>query len=348
MTTTSEMSMYSNLVNRGIDLRYNVRNESTVEDMSRLQVKKYLDNKKKISKDRPLFYLNISSPFLMKNGDIYNSSSPSITRHPLFQDKYIINTRFVNYRLDVFGSSNIGNKNCKTINKIAVLDKNFNCLTSKYLFPRELNKKFVGIEDIRLFGFQNELYFIGSYYNPKNDKIQIVSNKFNLFESYIPKIIEPTFATRFDWEKNWVFFKNNNKLNVIYQWSPIYICEIDYDSQKLNLTKSIENVPPIFNKFRGSTCGIEYDDKIWFIVHQRNSITDTINSYEHNFVVFDKNMKLVGYSNAFKFQNVTVEFCVGLELTYNNNFVITYSTLDSTSNLIVVSPDYVKRLLICV
>jgi hypothetical protein len=176
----------------------------------------------------------------------------------------------------------------------------------------------------------------------------MVSNKFTLFESYMPKIIEPTFATSFDWEKNWVFFKNNNKLNIIYKWSPIYICEIDYDSGKLNLIKSIENVPPIFNKFRGSTCGIEYDDKIWFIVHQQNIITNDIISYEHNFVVFNKNMKLHGYSNAFKFQNVTVEFCVGLELTYNNNFVITYSTLDSTSNLIVVSPDYVKRLLICV
>lgn len=310
---------------------------------------KYLMNITKISKSNILIYKNISSTFTLNGKEFeFNSSSSSIIRHNKYKDKYIINTRIGNYKLDVFGNSNINNKKCITINRVDVVDNNFNILNSKYLFPCNYNKKYVGIEDIRIFTFQNQLYYIGSYYNPTNKKIQIVSNKFELYEPYIPKIIEPSFKTSFNWEKNWVFFNNNDDLNVIYKWYPIYICKIDYETNQLNLIKSIENVPEVFQNFKGSTCGVEYDGKIWFIVHQRNSITNTTNSYEHNFVVFDKSMKLIGYSPAFKFENNTIEFCIGFELTYNDNFVITYSTLDSTSNLIVVSPDYIKRLLICV
>ena len=72
------------------------------------------------------------------------------------------------------------------------------------------------------------------------------------------------------------------------------------------MVKSIENLPIIFDKFRGSTNGVLYDNKIWFIVHQQNIISNDFKSYEHNIVVFDKDMKLLGYSDTFKFENT---FC---------------------------------------
>jgi len=93
------------------------------------------------------------------------------------------------------------------------------------------------------------------------------------------------------------------------------------------------------------TNGVLYDNKIWFIVHQQNTIPGEFKSYEHNIVVFDKYMKILGYSNNFKFENALVEFCIGIEITYNNNFVITYSTLDSTSKLAVFTPEYINSLI---
>ena len=69
--------------------------------------------------------------------------------------------------------------------------------------------------------------------------------------------------------------------------------------------------------------------------------------YLHNFVVFDKNMNLLGYSEAFNFENKLVEFCLGMEFDNNSkNFIIPYSTLDSTTKLAVFSPDYVNSLII--
>ena len=66
--------------------------------------------------------------------------------------------------------------------------------------------------------------------------------------------------------------------------------------------------------------------------------------YTHSFVVFDKNMNLLGYSNPFNFENCMVEFCIGMEIS-NNNFIISYSTLDSTTKLAVFSPNYVNSLI---
>jgi hypothetical protein len=259
---------------------------------------------------------------------------------------FLMNTRYINYSLDINGKSNIGDNNCITINKLVTLDNYFNIIDFKYLYPENYNIKYIGIEDIRLFNCNNEIYFIGSSYNIKLDKIQIVSNKYNLYDdNYNPLFITPNFKTNFNWEKNWVFFENNSKPLIIYKWYPIYICEINYEIQKLNLIKTIEKIPIIFNNFRGSTNGVNYNNKIWFIVHQQNNIGNDMKNYVHNFVVFDNKMNLLGYSESFKFENKLVEFCIGMELTYRNNFVITYSTLDSTSKLIVFSPEYINSLI---
>ena len=303
----------------------------------------YVNTVKKIS-NMAILKKDLSSLFKIYNQTL-NSSSSSIIKNSLNVEECIINTRMVNYKLDNRGNSNIGDKKCITVNKIDILDKNFNIIKSKYLLPSNLNKKYVGIEDVRLFNNNNKMYYIGSYYNSNNKKIQIVSNEFNINENFIIKIITPAFKTSFNWEKNWVFFDNNGELNIVYKWSPIYICKINYEENKLNLVKSIESLPAIFDKFRGSTNGVLYDSKIWFIVHQQNIISNNLKSYEHNIVVFDKDMNLIGYSDTFKFEDVIVEFCIGMEITHDNKFVITYSTLDSTSKLAVFTPEYINSLI---
>ena len=311
------------------------------------QIQEYF---KKVNKSiilNSLFYKNLSFQFSQKidlTPISFNSSSASIIKHPNIKDTFIINTRIVNYSLDKMGKTNSSGK-CITLNKITICDKFFNEVSFKYLFPENYDAKYVGIEDIRLFNFKDEIYFIGSYYNQANNKVQIVSNKYILGEKYNPLIINPTFITSFNWEKNWVFFNNNNdEINIIYKWDPIYICKIDYNKKELNLVKEIGNLPSIFSKFRGSTNGIEYNDKIWFIVHQQNTVIYETKNYLHNFVVFDKNMNLLGYSNAFNFENKLVEFCIGMIL-YNNNFIITYSTLDKTTKVVVFLPEYVNSLI---
>jgi hypothetical protein len=277
-----------------------------------------------------------------------NSSSASITYNPK-NDGYILIVRNINYKLDKNGISikNDKNNNILSMNTILILDKYFNYKISYDLKTESRNSPYIGIEDVRFFNFKNIIYYIGSYYNESDGRIKIVSEIYNPGDLELkPNIITPDFYTNNNWEKNWVFFNNNdNELNVIYKWKPIQICKIDYDSKKLLLIKENNNVPDFFNKISGSSNGVEYDNKIYFIAHSKNKISEGM-SYLHIFIVFDKNMTLIGYSDYFKFGNCLVEFCTGMIINKNtNNFIITYSLLDKTTKLSVFSPYYINSII---
>ncbi len=314
-----------------------------------------MENKKQINNaivKKCLLYKNLSFDFTMVNINKqqihFNSGSSAIIKNPSNEDGYIMNVRCINYFLDEEGNAHKTGYKTITYNKIIYIDDKFNVINNQYMITDLTgNIPYYGIEDIRLFHFKDAIYFIGSSYNEKTKKIQIVSNILDLSNNYFePKFINPSFQTNYDWEKNWVFFNNNGKINVIYKWYPIYICSIDYETQQLNLIQKNSNVPVFFERFRGSTNGVEYDNKIWFIVHFHKKRNKNKPEYIHNFVVFDTDMNLLCYSTPFKFENKVVEYCIGLTLNEDNNFIITYSTLDKTTKLIVLDKDYVKSLII--
>jgi len=295
------------------------------------------------------FSFKYSDIFINKNiYPFFNSSSCSIIKYSKYDDRYILNIRCVNYYLNLIGNSSIVDKNniCFTSNFILILDKNFNILYKNKLMPDISDSKYVGIEDIRLFNFRDKIYYIGSTFDKITNKIKITSSEFNLDKNYEVNLINPTFKTDFNWEKNWVFFENNEEMFIIYKWYPIQICKIDYNKKELNIIKEI-NVPDIFYNFRGSTNGVLFNNRIWFIIHSQIEI-DEKKHYFHRFVVLNKDLTIYGYSKMFKFENYIVEFCIGMELTYKNNFVITYSTLDSTTKLCVIFVKSIEKLLILV
>lgn len=106
-----------------------------------------------------------------------------------------------------------------TFNKLLFLDNFFNVINEKIIIPQniDINQLFVGIEDIRLFDFNNQLHYIGSVYH--NGLVKITAGKFDLNE-YTLNIIEPKFFTPNTWEKNWCYFVYKNKLSLVYQWFP--------------------------------------------------------------------------------------------------------------------------------
>jgi hypothetical protein len=288
-----------------------------------------------------IYYKNLS---FTENKEIsnkiynFNSSSATIIKTP--NQNFLLNVRNINYFLDKNGQSIMnGSNKIVTINTTIILDSFFNIIEKKDWIPYYQDIPYIGIEDIRLFNFNNEIFFIGCSYNKNSNKVEIVSNKYEINNDFIPLFIKPNFVTNLVTEKNWVFFNNNNDINVIYKWSPIYICKINYETCKLELVNTNSQVPDFFSKLRGSTNGIDYDNKIWFICH-----IQIFGCYLHIFVVFDKNMKLLGYSNFFNFEKKKVEYCIGM-ITNNNNFIITYSTLDKTTKLCIFPFIFVNNLI---
>lgn len=288
------------------------------------------------------------------NGTRYRmqSSSASIikTTVPTIPDAtYMMNVRLVNYHLTHNGEAinHNGGDKIMTLNKILYLNKWFEICGEYWVPMLPRNVKYNGIEDVRLMSAvatdeAPALYYIGSYALNDN-KVGIVSNITTTDAPiYQPLLITPAFKTDNNWEKNWVFFNMLPALTtpyIIYKWSPLYICQIK--DTALELIKSIDTMPPIFAQFRGSTNGVNYGNRIWFITHFHHFVGN-VRKYLHCFVVFNNDMELLGYSNPFNFCDKAVEYCIGM-VENNDNFIITFSTLDKTTELMVIPINYIAR-----
>lgn len=278
-----------------------------------------------MSKLIPKRKLSLSFSFMLDDMN-FISSSLSIIINPLNDAQYLALVR-CNFWIG---------EGSKTNNMLLTLDKNLNIVDKKlicYDFIKDSKRN--GVEDIKLFNFDNKIYQIGTY---KYDYLDVVSAcPFNYpdVKKTNENIITPTFKTEYTKEKNWVYFNWNDKLTVIYRWFPLQICEIDFSNNKLLLLKEID-MPTLFEDVRGSSCGVKYNGKTWFIVHKRLDIT----KYLHMFVTIDEKMN-IKYSRYFNLE-VNREFCYGL-LIENDEIILGYSTNNRSSNLAIFDYNYIDN-----
>ena len=263
------------------------------------------------------------------NGQIVKmySSTPFIAK---YDENYILNVRYVNYIIKEYDPSYT-----YSINKCLVMDSNFNVISSffhEYDFVVD-SIKHKGLEDIKLFNDNGVFYYIGNIF--KHKKSHITSDKLEFPFKFKERKFQTTFNDNKSWEKNWCFVKYQESVCVVYDWYPIKVCSMDYDKKNISIVKQI-NSPNLFESVRGSTNGCVFNDEIWFIAHVNKK-----GDYFHLFVVFDIDMNLKRYSEFFKFENCLVEFCLGL-IMEENRIIISYSTNDNTSKIMIIKHIGVK------
>lgn len=262
---------------------------------------------------------------LKKNGEHFTfyHSTPSIIR---VDDRYIMNCRLVNYVIENDGSYKIFNQSVCTINKKVVFDLDLNELSTQYIHDSIVKYPcdghcvdYSGIEDIRLYYYNDEIYYSGTSVNRNimvgygkygDDNIIRLKTKYNNF-----------------CEKNWLFIPNSMKM--VYNWYPLLLGEIKGD--ELVMYRETE-MPMLFKMARGSTNGIEYDGHYWFIVHFVHKNEGEKRFYYHSIVCFDKDMNLIKYTYPFKFSEISIEYCLGL-IIRENDYIMTHSKNDQCSIL---------------
>ena len=246
------------------------------------------------------YEMNASNPciFKMRDEDTYifdsttTDTTTTTTTTTVPKYKYMINIRFVNYKLNRDGSYTFNANDGKivTVNKIFELDEELNLKENPIiLMPDNNNLRYVGIEDIKPYsisypktsdeyvsaGFSKScLAFMGTVQNPINHKLscgygEIDMNDLNKQIAYSP------VGTPYnkDCEKNWVFYGD---YKIVYQWYPLTIGKIIKKYIDDNTDKQPElffekekdiQMPPFFQQVRGSTNGCTFGNEIWFICH---------------------------------------------------------------------------------
>ena len=268
------------------------------------------------------------------------SATPCIIPHPYNSEQYIINIRWVSYRISPEGVfHNAYDTPIK--NSRFLLNKSMKKITPE-VFVDEPSYIPHGVEDMRLFCFQNSLYYSGSFKVVESPTViscgpyTFHDSKYQLEKHAIH--VSPTINEH---EKNWAYVDYKGALCMIHSWYPIKIGKLDFSTNTLIIIEEKYDIPSLFKLFRGSTPSFLWKDEIWFIIHttQQNGRGRV---YNHAFVVFDIDMNLLRYSDMFTFEKKLVEFCLGL-IIENDRTIVSFSTMDNTSRIGILSNEYIRH-----
>ena len=265
------------------------------------------------------------------------SSSSCLIRNET-TNTYYLNVRFVNYTIDEKGQYHKCDNYIITLNKFVELSPDFKILREKRFDLEFVERRYIGIEDVRIFKDTNDsVRFIGTGYHC-NNQIGVVSGNYNIMENNI-KAEELKCLFKNQCEKNWVFVNYHDTTHIVYNWFPLQLCKQELNNT-ITVVKEVQ-MPRIFSYARGSSSGFQYKDELWFVIHLVSH--ESPRHYYHLLVVFDKDMNLTRYSAPFKFEGCAIEFCLSIIVEEERVF-INYSNWDRTTRIGVYNKDYIDSM----
>ena len=251
----------------------------------------------------------------------------------LQRDKDILaNIRFVSYTINPEGQYLFSGPNIKTRNAYVSFNERLEAISPLTYMKDTLadlpshDRSCLGLEDVRLFAKENRVHYTATTMEYSyNDTIRIVTGEYDMVQNECINntcLIPPRETTC---EKNWIVMKEN----IIYNWHPLQVGVVTGNQLHIRFTKP---TPLIFNRYRGSTHGIEFQNEYWFVTH---GIMDCFpRKYFHQLVVLDTEFNLKRYTVPFYFDTFAIEYCIGFIV--NDVFLFTASRNDSNPIFIQV------------
>ena len=260
----------------------------------------------------------------------FNISTPSFCIH---NGETVINRRHVNYYIDENGGY-INKEHITTKNMLTVGSKTF-----ELGYNTELDGRYVGLEDIRLFEHNGETHFTANR-GTQDGKMRVEYGTID----YENQCIKSSFLTKTDGcsniEKNWVLYAGTDgRLRVVYDWRSSY--EIGHANTLIN--KKDMKSPKFFEMLRGSTNGIQVGNETWFIAHAVSY--EDRRYYYHILVALDtESGEVKRWSKFFTLEGEKVEYVLGFIQTSDEEFMIGYSKMDKECCIKNVSKSDLEKL----
>jgi tetratricopeptide (TPR) repeat protein len=286
-------------------------------------------------------YRGTYTPLLFPDVDEYKVSSCSMIP---FENKLLMNTRYVNYGVDGKGGYPVRSADgvVRTKNAVTFLNNDYRVLENPSMLTENLGNIFennspYGLEDVRIFNHGEKVYFNANSKNYKesNSIVSMVLGEYNFDKKTIDnvKVIESPYGKHC--EKNWIYIpeESNDKMNFIYNWHPLEIGSVNDDNSnnKLIIHKKYDT-PKFFSRLRGSSNMIEYNGRLWCLTHYVKYSTPRI--YYHSLVGFNrKTIKPEMYSLPFAFRKLAIEYCLTIHIK-NDDICFIFSQGDSEPGMI--------------
>lgn len=274
-------------------------------------------------------------------------------------DKILVNIRHVNYTL--YHSEGKGfphqrgflqyihpedDLTLRTNNFIAELDDSL-YTKSVHKVDMKLDKKplwsFIGLEDARLFRWNEKLYLCGvrrDHLDAKGkgrmDLSEICFNGTAYIELSRKSIPAPPPNDSYC-EKNWMPI-----LDIPYHWvkwsNPTEVVRFDPVTEKTETVHCDDNKKyPFPRDLRGGSQIVSWKNHYVAITHEVNLFRDGLGrkdgKYLHRVIVWDKNWNIVRSTDEFSFMKGDIEFVTGLAF-YKGNVLITFGFQDNAAYIL--------------
>ena len=232
-----------------------------------------------------------------------------------------------------------------TDNLIAELDKDTLEILSIHkvdtsAFDKPSNAMFLGLEDARLFRWNDKLYGCGVRRDVDPSAGRMELSELDASYKEVSRTQLPTVGNIPSYvEKNWIPVLDEP--GVFVKWmNPVEIVKFsDGKTETIHLGKTAD-MP--FD-FRGGSQVITHGDYRLAVVHEthrHNSPAGNKNAtYRHRIVAFDKTWNIIKYSELFNFMEGEIEFCCGL-VFLNGNFLLSFGFQDNAAYVLRVPEQF--------
>ena len=198
--------------------------------------------------------------------------------------------------------------------------------------------EFVGLEDVRIFNWNNKLYGSGVRRDTTtNGQGRMELSELEITDDKVEEIsrwrIPAPGEDKSYCEKNWMPI-----LDLPYhyiKWSnPTEVVQVDPIEKTCTTVYLSETFIPDLCDFRGGSQVISWNGYYLAIIHEVRLFSSELGRkdgrYYHRFVVWDKNFNIVTFSDLFDFLEGDIEFCCGLAL-HNDNFLVSFGFQDNSA-----------------
>jgi hypothetical protein len=285
-------------------------------------------------------------------------------------DQLLVNIRHVNYTL--YHSENkkfqhrygplqyIHPENditLRTWNYFGVLNADLTLKSTKLVDTSKLDVnpiwEFIGLEDARLFRWDDKLYMCGVRRDTTTNgegrmELSEIEVKGNTVKE-VSRIRMPAPGENKTYcEKNWMPI-----IDQPYHWvkwsNPTEVVKFDLDTRtttttSLDTSKFIPGLPD----FRGSSHVIPYGDYYIALIHEVNLFKSELGAkdgnYLHRFLVWDKNWNIVKYTDSFSFMRADIEFCCGAAF-YGDDLLLSFGFQDNCAFILKMPKTMLQEML---
>ena len=277
------------------------------------------------------------------------------------QRRFLLNTRYVNYSIDAQGCYHMrtapggaADGHVRTKNGYTYLNTAYGVTEAVTMMTEDVvtyPSNIEGLEDVRLFWHEENLWFTASSKNVgTSGAIEMTLGRYRPAEATMTdiRVVVPPRPT--GCEKNWIYVPSTalrsvtntmcaGNFNFIYGWGPL---EIGAVVEGKLMIHTVYQTPPMFNHFRGSSPLVEHGGKLWCVVHFVKYAMPRV--YYHSVIQFHAGtMRPEAFALPFCFRQTKIEYCLGFHIA-NDTACFVFSENDTSPGLLTVPFSHLRMI----